>query len=297
MPEGQFAEGLAVQGAPPGVATRLTTSVAATRNICGHAVTPAPDRTNWVQDGGVAGRMEQIMVLSRPIARLAASLAFCAGLASASQAAATDAAHPVVVELFQSQGCSSCPPANANVAAIADRPDVLALSFSVTYWDQLGWKDTFARPEFTARQWAYAHALRHPNVFTPQVVVNGRADGVGVDRNELWDLIRTAARANQGPAIAIGPGEVVVGGAPAAGPSDVWLVRYDPRIIEVPIRRGENGGKTLPHKNIVRGLVRLGSWRGQPVRFALPPSADPAWRVAILVQAAGTGPILAAARG
>src|SRR5580693_943584 len=95
-------------------------------------------------------------------------------------ARAADLAHPVVVELFQSQGCSSCPPANANVMAIADRPDVLALSFGVTYWDSLGWKDTFASPKFTARQWDYAHGLGHSNVFTPQVVINGRRDGVGV---------------------------------------------------------------------------------------------------------------------
>ena len=118
------------------------------------------------------------------IAKLAAAL----GLAAAAmplEARAADAVHPVVIELFQSQGCSSCPPAAANVAALADRPDVLALSFQVTYWDQLGWKDTFAEPRYTARQWDYAHAFHHDNVFTPQVVINGRASGVGVDPHEL----------------------------------------------------------------------------------------------------------------
>ena len=227
----------------------------------------------------------------------AAAIAACASLLAGPAAIAADAAHPTVIELFQSQGCSSCPPANANVAALSDRPDVLALSFSVTYWDQLGWKDTFARPEYTARQWDYAHALRHAQVFTPQVVVNGRADTVGVDRGQLWSLIRTAARASAGPDVTIGGGSVVIGAAPApARPADVWLVRYDPRSVQVPIRRGENGGKTLPHKNIVHALIHLGSWRGQPVRFALPPGADPAWRVAVLVQTVGAGPILAAAR-
>jgi hypothetical protein len=228
----------------------------------------------------------------------AAVFTLCASLSAASTAMAADAAHPTVIELFQSQGCSSCPPANANVAALADRPDVLALSFSVTYWDQLGWKDTFARPEYTARQWDYAHALRHTQVWTPQVVVNGRADTVGTDRSQLWNLIRTAARAGAGPDIAIAGGAVEIGAAAApAKPADVWLVRYDPRSVEVPIRRGENGGKTLPHKNIVHALIHLGSWRGQPMRFPLPTGADPAWRVAILVQTAGAGPILAAARG
>ena len=230
--------------------------------------------------------------------RLAAVTAASAALLTASAAIAADAAHPTVVELFQSQGCSSCPPANANVAALADRPDILALSFSVTYWDQLGWKDTFARPEYTARQWDYAHALRHADVFTPQVVVNGRADTVGNDRGQLWGVIRAAARAGVGPDVTVAGGAVQIGGGPApTRPADVWLVRYDPRSVEVPIRRGENGGKTLPHKNIVHALIRLGSWRGQPVRFALPLAPDPAWRVAILVQADGAGPILAAAKG
>ncbi len=234
--------------------------------------------------------------------RLNAVFAMGAGLvavfAAASGAIAADAAHPVVIELFQSQGCSSCPPANANVAALSDRADVLALSFSVTYWDQLGWKDTFARPAFTARQWDYAHALGRPSVFTPQVVVDGRADTVGVDRGQLWGLIRNAARAGAGPSVVVGANAVRIGAAAApARPADVWLVRYDPRTIAVPIRGGENGGKTLPHKNIVRALVRLGTWRGQPASFALPPAADQAWRVAILVQTAGSGPILAAARG
>jgi hypothetical protein len=80
---------------------------------------------------------------------------------------ATDAAHPTVVELFQSQGCSDCLPAAANVAAISDRPDVLALSFAVDYWDRLGWKDTFSKPAWTAREYAYAHAMRRDDVYTP----------------------------------------------------------------------------------------------------------------------------------
>ncbi|HEX4270012.1 MAG TPA: DUF1223 domain-containing protein, partial [Rhizomicrobium sp.] len=78
-----------------------------------------------------------------------------------------------VVELFQSQGCSDCPPANANVMALSSRRDLLTLSFGVTYWDYLGWKDTFASPQYTARQWDYAHAFHHSEVYTPQVVVNG----------------------------------------------------------------------------------------------------------------------------
>ena len=213
-------------------------------------------------------------------------------------AMAADAAHPVVVELFQSQGCSSCPPANANVMAIIDRPEVLALSFGVTYWDDLGWKDTFATAAYTARQWDYAHGLGHGNVFTPQVVVNGRRDGVGVNPGELAGLIRAGDRGAAGPAMALSGGAVTVGaGTPGAHAADIWLVRYDPRIVQVPIKRGENGGKTLPHRNVVRQLVRLGSWSGQAERLSLPASTDPVLKTAILVQAPKGGPILAAVRG
>jgi hypothetical protein len=210
-------------------------------------------------------------------------------------AMAADATHPTVVELFQSQGCSSCPPANANVMAIAGRPDILALSFGVTYWDDLGWKDTFASPVFTARQWDYAHALRHSGVFTPQVVVNGRRDGVGVDANELRTLIQAGDRGSGGPALAIAPRAVAIGPGPAAS-ADVWLVRYDPRIVQVPVKRGENAGRTLPHRNVVRELIRLGRWSGHAQTFVLPPTTDNQLKTAVLVQAGAGGPILAAAR-
>src|SRR5579863_4879769 len=104
-----------------------------------------------------------------------------------------------VVELFQSQGCSDCPPANANVMALSERPDVLALSFGVTYWDYLGWKDTFAKPEFTERQVSYEHGLGHDGAFTPQIVVNGSSDTVG---NRLGDVERLVAASKlSGPQI------------------------------------------------------------------------------------------------
>src|SRR5271168_3113802 len=114
------------------------------------------------------------------------------GGAAAPAAMAADQGQLTVVELFQSQGCSSCPPANANVMALSGRPDVLTLSFQVTYWDELGWKDTFDSPQYTARQWDYAHGLHHPNVFTPQVVINGRADVVGVRRGEIEQALAKA---------------------------------------------------------------------------------------------------------
>jgi hypothetical protein len=218
--------------------------------------------------------------------------------AGALPARAADARHPAVVELFQSQGCSSCPPANANLIAAADRPDILALSFGVTYWDNLGWKDTFAKPQFTARQRDYAHGLRHSQVFTPQVVVNGRKDGVGADPAEFRSLIRDGDRGAAGPQLEIADGRARIGAAPApVRPAEVWLARYDPRVLPVPIRRGENGGKTLPHRNVVRELVRLGTWNGQAEALALPAGGDPAWKQAVFIQLPQGGPILAAAKG
>lgn len=211
-------------------------------------------------------------------------------------ALAADAAHPTVVELFQSQGCSSCPPANANLMAVAGRPDILALSFGVTYWDQLGWKDTFAQPAFTARQWDYAHGFGHGNVFTPQVVVNGRRDGVGAEAGELRALIAAGDRGTSGPSLNINHGKVSLGaGRAPPGGADIWLVRFDPRIEQVPVKRGENAGRTLPHRNVVRALVRLGGWNGAAETFTAPPG-DPALASAILVQQRAGGPILAAAR-
>ncbi len=226
----------------------------------------------------------------------AAAVSAVAGLAAlwAVAARAADQAHPVVVELFQSQGCSSCPPANANVLALAGRPDVLALSWQVTYWDQLGWKDTFGSPAFTARQWDYARAFHREQVGTPQVVVNGRADGVGIRPGEIEALIRSADRGDTGPEVRIGGDHVTVSGSGGGG--EVLLVRYDPRIVEVPIARGENGGRTLPHRNVVREVTRLGTWEGGSRTFRLPPGRRPGLGTAVLVQRGPGGPILAAAR-
>jgi hypothetical protein len=231
------------------------------------------------------------MIMKPLIGFALAALPFVGG----ATAMAADSAHPTVVELFQSQGCSSCPPANANVMAVAGRPDILALSFGVTYWDQLGWKDTFAAPAFTSRQWDYAHGLHHPNVFTPQVVVNGRRDGVGVDPGELRGLIAAGDRGAGGPSLMLNSRTVAIGAQRGAA-GDIWLVRYDPRIVQVPIKRGENSGRTLPHRNVVRELVRLGRWDGRAITLPLPPASDAALRTAVLVQLPGGGPILAAAR-
>jgi hypothetical protein len=227
---------------------------------------------------------------------LAATAAFSA-LAGAASAAA-DHKNPIaVVELFQSQGCSSCPPANANVIALSDRADLLTLSLGVTYWDDLGWKDTFASPQNTKRQYDYASAFKRKGVFTPEVVVNGVDDVVGNDRGKLEALIqRVAFKPGSGPEVAVEGNAATIGAAASdTASADIWLVRYDPNIVQVPIKRGENGGRTLPHKNVVKEFVKLGEWTGGAEHFDLPAASASGLRQAVLVQRGVGGPILAAA--
>ncbi len=207
---------------------------------------------------------------------------------------AADDRHPVVVELYQSQGCSSCPPANANLNAVAGNKGVLGLSFAVTYWDELGWKDSFARPEYTQRQWDYAHAAGRDRVYTPQVIVSGRGMMLGGDKAHFARLIAEAGAATGGPSLAVSDGQLVVGAGKTAAPASLWLVRYDPRTRNVAIRAGENGGRTLPHKNIVTELRNLGRWTGQQARFTIAPAADAAIKTAVFVQQGKGGPIVAA---
>jgi hypothetical protein len=220
-------------------------------------------------------------------------LTFCllAGLTQNGFAASVD--QPAVVELFTSQGCSSCPPANANLRALADRPDVLALSFSVTYWDHLGWKDTFAKPEFTQRQYDYEKPLGEDGPFTPQIVVDGNRDTVGNERSAIEKLIAVSHR-DHAPMVLLADDKIHVGAASGRS-AQVWLVRYDPRLQNIAIGAGENSGTTLPHRNVVRALTLLGTWDGTARDFALP-KADGGLKTAVLLQSGKGGPIIAVAR-
>lgn len=202
------------------------------------------------------------------------------------------AANPIVVELYQSQGCSSCPPANAALNAVADQPGVLALSFAVTYWDRLGWKDIFADKAYTQRQYDYAHALGNPNVYTPQIVINGKTPLTGIKRGELANAIAASQPISGGPSIKADKGLVTIG--TGSGAANIWLVQYDPQTHNVAIRSGENDGRTLPHKNIVRKLAKLGEWRGASASFKLPTASADKLGTVILVQRPGAGAIIAA---
>ena len=206
---------------------------------------------------------------------------------------AVNSSAPVVVELFQSQGCSSCPPANAYVNGIAGRPDILALSFAVTYWDKLGWKDTFGSPRYTTRQRNYASA-GIGQVATPEIIVNGTRAVVGSNPRSFDVAISQAQFGEGAPAISSDGKSVGLSKTASSSKADVWLVRYDPKVRDIPIRAGENGGRTLPHRNIVREFVKLGNWSGPAKTFVLPTAGERGLATAILVQRGTGGPIITA---
>jgi hypothetical protein len=204
---------------------------------------------------------------------------------------------PVVVELFTSQGCSSCPPADAYLGKLSARSDVLALSFHVDYWDDLGWHDRFALPQSTARQNIYARNLRRSSVYTPQLVVDGREDQVGSNGRAIPEAL-SAKRDGVPVRIAVREAQALIelGADPKAAPSDVVLVAYLRHAVSA-IGRGENAGRTLEEFNIVRAVRTLGAWKGQEQSFTVPLSSLPpdSTDVAVLVQPFGQAPIIGAA--
>ncbi len=205
---------------------------------------------------------------------------------------------PVLVELYTAQGCASCVDANASLGRVADRPGVLALTFSVDYWDYLGWPDTFARPEYTARQKAYEvrFDLREP--YTPQVVIDGRYQAGGKQAEKIDLLITKAAQLAYGaPDIAfIGTRRVDVGhGRVLKGGAEVWLAAYEAKPQDVAVKKGDNRGQTVTHINVVRSLTRLGTWRGKPTAYRLP-ETEAGLSLAVIVQGPKGGRILAVGR-
>lgn len=216
-------------------------------------------------------------------------------LASLAAGSAFAAKPPVVVELFTAQGCSSCGKANQVVADLADDKGVLALTYSVDYWDYLGWSDTFAKPAFASRQRAYAEKFSLRDVPTPQVVISGREQASGAKAEAVETLVKAAAKAPANPPDMefVGDTRVAVGSGPAPrGGGEVWLVRYDPREQDIAVKRGDNRGQTLVHRNVVRELVKLGIWNGRPRRYRLTASSDEALKTVIIVQGAKGGRVI-----
>ena len=206
-----------------------------------------------------------------------------------------------VVELFTSQGCSSCPPADAFLGELAKRDDLLALSVHVDYWDYIGWKDPFASASPAGGRRAYAPSRRQGYVYAPNMVIQGAYQGTGSDRAKVLASIEKAAKAKRVPVtIERKRGKIQVA-IPAAHTTDeaaVWLALFDRRH-ETAIRRGENGGRTLRYYNVVRKMVRIGTWTGQEMKIPAGITSEMAAGrdgCGVILQSLKTGRILGAAK-
>lgn len=207
-----------------------------------------------------------------------------------------------VVELFTSQGCSSCPPADAFLAELAERDDIIAVAFHITYWDYIGWEDPFATAWGTERQYSYARVLGRGYPYTPQMVVDGKHDLVGSNRGLVANaLVASMAEANARVPVILRreAGDLVVT-LPARNvstPLHIWLVRYSgPR--ETKVERGENRGSTLVDTNIAWHMELLGSWSGgaREIRAAIPRADNREGGIAVWLQEPGPGAIHGAGR-
>ena len=182
-----------------------------------------------------------------------------------------------VVELFTSQGCSSCPPADKILGELAKDPSVIALSLPIDYWDYLGWKDTLADSRFSARQKAYSHVRGDRDVYTPQVIVNGAAHVIGSDRARIEGAIKDTGKSDKVMSVPVTMSlsgkqltvSVAAGkeGAPAQG--EVWLCSIS-KVVPISIGRGENRGREIVYHNVVRNLLKVGDWDGTPGSWTVP---------------------------
>jgi len=214
-----------------------------------------------------------------------------------------------VVELFTSQGCSSCPPADKLLGRLGERGDVIALTYPVTLWDYLGWPDTLATKDNTERQFAYAQMRGDAAVYTPQIVVNGREDVVGNNEHAVQQELKSQAERGLAPSVSVAlerNGQILelrIGGGESETPKQaatIWLGSVIPEV-SVRIGRGENSGRSVVYHNVVRSLRPIGMWKGEPVSIDLPVaelSRHGGSACVVLVQldeAGGPGPIVGAA--
>ena len=213
-------------------------------------------------------------------------------------AAKPAAADPVVVELFTSQGCSSCPPADALLHELADREDVIALALHVDYWDYIGWKDVFANPAHSDRQRQYAIVAGRRSIYTPQMVVNGETSIVGARAMKLADAIAAEKSRDAPVALQLArQGDQVRIQAETAGRAKgyvVHMLRYQPTR-DIKILRGENAGRSMSYANVVEDWRVLAEWSGRKP-LDLVAEASGAAPVVVLIQAENHGRILAAQR-
>lgn len=235
-----------------------------------------------------------------PVTALATALAaltVCANLYAAPQKppVASDQNQLTVVELYTSQGCSSCPPADALLGELANQPNILALSFHVDYWDYIGWKDPYALKSGTKRQRTYAEQLALRYVYTPQIIVGGSLEVVGSNRKEVRNCLKAVnTKIDQAPQIQVKKLNATTVQLPQTGltkPLEIWHVHYTP-YTQNNVLRGENRGKKLSHHNSVRAFEKVGVWRGNATTLKLSDKKYEA--AAILLQEQKSGPIRAA---
>jgi hypothetical protein len=226
-------------------------------------------------------------------------VALAAGL---SVPAAAQEAAPVVVELYTSQGCNSCPPADALLGELARQPGIVALGFHVDYWNYLGWHDPFSNKKFTYRQKEYAMSFRQTGVYTPQIVIQGKRGEVGSDRKTVLQAIAEARKAKSGATVLIEKLggtrlKATVSAAAQAKGADIYVALFDRRQ-STKILRGENEGKTLSNFHVVREWRKLGQYGGEKAEFAITAAGEKGEKrsgAAVIVQQGKAGPIIGAA--
>lgn len=226
----------------------------------------------------------------------AARMIGLASLLSVSSTLACAAERPVIVELYTSEGCSSCPPADALIEELAKRPDVLPLAFHVDYWDGLGWRDRFSMAAATQRQQDFGRSLELKTVGTPQMIVEGQRSVFGANRDELLQALKTPVANVPVDAQRIDTDLVVK--VPARAPRetyDVYVIGYLPNTVTA-IERGENAGRKLTEVNVVRSIRHLGVSGDKPREWRLAVDSFPkdATRALVLLQRPKDGPIAGA---
>jgi hypothetical protein len=209
------------------------------------------------------------------------------------------AAAPILVELFTSQGCSSCPPADRLAGEMRKNKQLIVVSLNVDYWDYLGWKDTLAKAEYTKRQMDYAHARGDGDVYTPQMVINGQRHAVGSRKSDVEAAISKVRPAQVPVSISSDSKEIVVEiGAGEATDATLWLMSIAPEV-SVDIERGENTGATVTYHNVVRKLSPVGMWKGEAMKVRLPRASlttENCKSCVAVLQDGNVGPVLGLAR-
>ena len=205
------------------------------------------------------------------VSRLSRTLGVCAIFTVVTPVRADPRA---VVELFTSQGCSSCPPADKVLGELAQDPTVIALSLPIDYWDYLGWKDTLADSRFSARQKAYSHARGDRGVYTPQAVVNGTTNVLGSDRAGIENAAKQTQNADGVMSVPVtmtqSGGQIKVSVAEAGGRSgEIWICAVS-KSVPITISRGENRGQQITYHNVVRNVLKVGDWNGKAGSWSVP---------------------------